>query len=221
MIYHLLPIPFHLILVALYLQARRKNDLKKTAIIQPLVTFTALLISGLSLFNPNSNPSYTIFIMIGMGLCVLADIFNIDMSNDKILFAAILVFLFAYLEYGITFTHFNGFHRYDLLIGAVMLLIYVLVMKLYWKGLAIFKLPIAIYMLVICFMVTKAISTLFGTTFSPISAWMVSVGGILLFLGDVEYGIHRFYKPVRFSLGPIFYALGQLLVALSCSYILF
>jgi uncharacterized membrane protein YhhN len=159
--------------------------------------------------------------MIGMGLCLLADIFNIDMSNDKILFAAILVFLFAYLEYGITFAHFNGFIRQDLVIGAVMLLIYFVVMKLYWKGLAIFKLPLSVYILVISFMVTKAISTLFGTNFSPISAWFISVGGVLLYLGDIEYGFHRFYKPIRFSLGPIFYALGQLFIALSCSYALF
>ena len=221
MIYHLLPIPFHLVLVILYLQARKHNDLKKTAIIQPLVTIIALLIAGLSLLSPNSNPAYTIWIMIGMGLCLLADIFNIDMSNDKVLFAAIIAFLIAYLEYGITFTHFNGFQHQDVFIGIVMVIVYVLVMKLFWKGLANFKLPITIYMLVICFMVAKAISTQFGTAFSSISAWFISGGGVLLFLGDVEYGIHRFYKPIRFSLGPIFYAVGQLLIALSCSYVLF
>jgi hypothetical protein len=49
---------------------------------------------------------------------------------------------------------------------------------------------------------------------------MVTVGCTLLFLGDVEYGLHRFHKPLKFFFGPICYAGGQLLVALSCAYFL-
>jgi uncharacterized membrane protein YhhN len=200
--------------------ARNRNDLKKTTLVQPALTFLALVIAGLSFLSPQAGRSYTIWILTGLGLCFLADIFNIDMTNDKILYAAIAVFVIAYLEYAITFTRFNGFHRQDLLVGAVFILIYIGLMRLYWKGLGNFKIPILVYGLVMPFMVTRAISTLFGSGFSPLSAVLVTLGSMLIFLGDVEYGMHRFRKPVKFFFGPICYAGGQLLIALSCSYFL-
>jgi uncharacterized membrane protein YhhN len=218
--YHLIPVPIYLVLIAFYLVARNRNDLKKTAIIQPVLTFMAIGIAALSFSSPLADREYTVWILIGMGLCFLADLFNIDMTNDKILYAAIGVFVIAYLEYAITFTYFNGFHWQDLIVTGIFILIYIFLMRFYWKGLGNFKVPILVYGLVMPFMVTRAISTLFGSSFSLVSAIMVSLGSAMLFLGDVEYGLHRFRKPLKFFFGPICYAGGQLLIALSCSYYL-
>lgn len=220
MYYSLIPGILYVPLIALYMVARNRNDLRKTTIIQPALTFLALVIAGLSLLSPQASRGYTTWILIGLGLCFLADIFNIDMTNDRILYAAIAVFVIAYLEYAITFTRFNGFHRQDLLVGAVFILIYIGLMRLYWNGLGTFKIPILIYGLVMPFMVTRAISTLFGSGFSIASGVLVTLGCMLIFMGDVEYGMHRFRKPVKFFFGPICYAGGQALIALSCSYFL-
>jgi uncharacterized membrane protein YhhN len=220
MFFSLIPVPIYLVLIVLYMLARNRNDLKRTAVIQPAATFLALVIAGLSFFSLQADQGYTIWILIGLGLCFLADIFNIDMTNDKVLYAAIAVFVVAYLEYAITFTRINGFHRQDILVGLVFFLVYLMLMGLYWKDLGNFKIPIMIYGLVMPFMVTRAISTLFGNTFSTISAILVTVGCTMLFLGDVEYGMHRFRKPLKFFFGPICYAGGQLLIALSCSFFL-
>jgi uncharacterized membrane protein YhhN len=221
MYYSLFPVPIYLFLIVLYMIARNRNDLKKTTIIQPTLTFLALVIALLSFFSPAGDKGYTTWILVGLGLCFLADIFNIDMTNDKILYAAIAAFVVAYLEYAVTFTHFNGFHWQDLIVAGVFLLIYAFLMRLYWKGLGNFRVPVLVYGLVMPFMVTRAISTLFGTGFSLVSALLVTVGCAMLFLGDIEYGIHRFRKPLKFFFGPICYAGGQLLIALSCSYFLF
>jgi uncharacterized membrane protein YhhN len=176
---------------------------------------------SISFFSPVGDKGYTTRILVGLALCFLADIFNIDMTNDKILYAAIAAFVVAYLEYAVTFTRFNGFHWQDLIVSGVFLLIYALLMRLYWKGLGNFRIPVLVYGLVMPFMVTRAISTLFGTGFSLVSALLVTVGCAMLFLGDIEYGMHRFRKPLKFFFGPICYAGGQLLIALSCSYFLF
>jgi uncharacterized membrane protein YhhN len=221
MYYPLIPVPIYLALIVLYMLARNRNDLKKTAIIQPALTFLALIVAGLSFFSPAADHIYTVWILVGLGLCFLADIFNIDMTNDKILYAAIAVFVLAYLEYAITFTRFNGFHWQDILVAVVFVFIYAFLMRLYWKGLGNFKVPILIYGLIMPFMVTRAISTLFGSGFSTVSALMVTVGCTMLFLGDIEYGLHRFRKPLKFFFGPICYAGGQLLIALSCTFFLF
>ncbi len=218
MYYPILPVPIYLTLIVFYLRARNREDLKKTAILQPALTFLALIVAGLSFLSPAADHGYTVWILVGLGLCFLADIFNIDMANDKILYAAIGVFVVAYLEYALTFTRYSGFHWQDFIVGGVFILIYVLLMSLYWKGLGNFKIPVMVYGLAMPFMVTRAISTLFGNAFSLLSAILVTIGCSLLFLGDVEYGIHRFRKPLKFFFGPICYAGGQLLIALSCSY---
>jgi uncharacterized membrane protein YhhN len=220
MYYSLIPIPIYMALIIFYMIARNKNDLKKTTIIQPALTFLALIIAGLSFLSPQAGHSYTTWILIGLGLCFLADIFNIDMTNDRILYAAIAVFVVAYMEYAITFTHFNGFHWQDILVGLAFIGIYIFLMRLYWKGLGNFKIPVLVYGLVMPFMVTRALSTLFGTGFSTVSALLVTLGCTMIFLGDIEYGLHRFRKPLKFFFGPICYAGGQLLIALSCSYFL-
>ena len=215
---NLVPLPISLTLIVFYMIARNRNDLKKTAFLQPSATLVAILIALLSFFSPYSNHEYTLWILVGMGLCFLADMFNIDMTNDKILYAAIGVFILAYLEYAITYTRFSGFRWQDWIVGVFFLGIYVFLMSIYWKGLGNFKIPILIYGLFMPFMVTRAISTLFGDTFSLLSALMVMAGSTMLFLGDVEYGIHRFRRPLKFFFGPICYEGGQLLIALSCSY---
>jgi uncharacterized membrane protein YhhN len=218
--YYLIPVPVSIGLISYYMVARNRNDLKRTAIIQPLTTLVSLLIAALSFLSPRANPEYTTWILVGMGLCFLADIFNIDMTKDKILYAAIAVFVVAYLEYAITYTRFSGFQPEDVWVGILFVLIYLFLMRLYWKKLGNFKIPVLIYGLVMPYMVTRAISTLFGDSFSTLAAVMVTVGSLMLFAGDVEYGIHRFRSPIKFSIGPICYAGGQLLIALSCAYFL-
>lgn len=216
---HLIPVPINIVLIVIYLIARNREDLRLTAFIQPLTTLLSISTAGLSLLNPFINHSYAIWILVGLGFCFAADIFNIDMNNDRIFITGIIFFTAAYLEYAAVFTVFNrGFHPEDILVGILFVLIYILLMVLYWKKLGKYRLPVMIYGLVLPFMVTRAISTLWGGVFPLPSAILVTAGSLLLFMGDVEYGLHRFYKPAKFSVGPIYYAGGQLLVALSCAY---
>ncbi len=217
--FHLFLIPVNVILIVIYLIARNRKNLKLTAWIQPLTTFISIGIAALSLFDPGTNTAYTIWILIGLGICFAADIFNIDMNNDKIFFAGIACFIVAYLEYAITYTRFNnGFHREDVLIGLLFIAIYLILMTLFWKNLGKYKLPVIIYGLILPFMVTRAISTLTAGFFPLTAAVLVTAGSLMLYLGDIEYGMQRFYKPGKFTVGPICYAGGQLLIALSCAY---
>lgn len=218
MFYACIPAYFSIILTAFYLIARNRNDLKHTAVIQPVLTFLAIIVATMSFLSPAGEWNYTLWILAGLGLCLVADILNISITNEKIQYAAIMLFLVAYLEYAVTFTRLNGFQPEDWIVATVFLVIYGLLMRLYWKGLGKFKIPVMIYCLVMLIMATRAISTLFGNAFSLTSAIMVSLGTILLFLGDIEYGAHRFHQPVKFFYKPICYAGGLLLIALSCSY---
>lgn len=218
MAYHLLPVPLSVVGILAYLVARNRNDLKKVAVIQPLLTVLSIAVAALSLLSPHAKGAYTAWILAGLTLALAADIFNIDMTSDKVVMAALVIFVVAYLTYAAGLTVFNGFQRQDLVSGLVLFLIYLALMRYLWPGLGSFRIPVLIYGLVMPFMVNRAISTFFGTTFSTTQAILLTAGTGMLYLGDAEYAVHRFRHPIKFSFGPILYAGGQLLVALSCAY---
>jgi len=220
MYYHLIPVPFSIALTIYYFIIKNREDLKKNAVIQPLTTLVAIIVAALSFLHPNMNPAYTAWILVGLGLSFLADIFNIDMKNDKVLLAAIGVFVVAYTVYGVAFTVFSGFQPQDWPLGIVFLAVYIILMRYYWPGLGNFRIPVLFYGLVMPFMVWRAASTFFGDFFSLTQSILVTVGTAALYIGDIEYGIHRFRKPLKLIIGPLLYEGGQLLIALSCSYFL-
>jgi uncharacterized membrane protein YhhN len=220
MYYHLIPVPISIALTIYYFIVKNKGDLKKNAIIQPLTTLVAIIVAALSFLHPNVNPVYTTWILVGLGLSLLGDIFNIDMRNDRILLAAIGVFVIAYTEYGVTFTVFSGFQPQDWMLAVLLIIVYVILMILYWPKLGKFRLPVLLYGLVMPFMVWRAASTFFGNFLSLTQSILVTAGTAALYIGDIEYGFHRFRKPLKMIIGPLLYEGGQLLIALSCSYFL-
>ena len=218
MFYACIPAYLTIMLTIFYLIARNRKDLKRTAFIQAILTVLVIVVAAMGFLSPAGEWEYTVWIMVGLSLCLIGDILNINLTKEWIRYAAIAVFMLACLIYAIAFARFNSFQPEDWFIGAVFLVIYGLLVRLYWKGLGKFKIPFLIYGLIMPFMVTRAISTLFGSTFSLPSAIMISLGAILLFLGNIESEVHRFHQPVNYFYGPICIAGGQLLIALSCSY---
>ena len=219
MYYHLFPVPFIIIGMLITWRARNKEEYKTVSIFQPITTVLTIAVAALTLLTPNSHLGFTIFMLAGLGLSLAGDIFNINMSKDKILIAALFVFLVAYLIYPIGITVYHGFCSEDIYIGVGLLLIYFFLMIFLWKGLGReWRIPVALYALVMLFMVSRAISTFFGSFFSLTQAILLTIGTSILFIADTEYGIHRFMKPFKMIIGPILYPTGQLLIALSPAY---
>jgi hypothetical protein len=63
---NLIPVPISLIMIVFYMIARNRNDLKRTAFIQPAAILVTLIITSLSFFSPYSNHEYTIWILAGI-----------------------------------------------------------------------------------------------------------------------------------------------------------
>ena len=219
MYYHLILVPFILIGTIITWRARNKENYKTVAVFQPVTTILTIAVAALSFLAPNVIPGFTVWILVGLVLSLAGDIFNINMSNDKILYAAIIVFFFAYLVYPIGITVYNGFYWQDIIVGVILLASMVCLLSYVWKHLENqWKIPGTLYKLVMIFMVSRGVSTFFGDTFSLTQAIMLSVGTAILYIADSEYAVHRFVKPFKTIYGPILYPTGQLLIALSCSY---
>ena len=77
------------------------------------------------------------------------------------------------------------------------------------------RIAILIYGLVLPFAFSRAASAFFGERFSMAQAVLLSLGTLSLWVGDVEFAIHLFRRRNPLMYGPILYAGGQLLIALS------
>jgi uncharacterized membrane protein YhhN len=211
--------------MGLYLVARKNNDLKRVAIIQPLTTICIIIVALLSLLTPNTHACFTVWIVSALVISLVGDFLNIDMTDQKTVMVGLIIFVFAYLTYPIGITVFNGFHPEDLIVGGISLLVYGGLIFYLWEGLGEMRVAGMVYGLVLVFLVSRAISTFFGDFFSLTQAILLTGGTAMIFLGDVQFAIETFRKPAppRFLIdlklvGPLLYAGGQLLMALSPSY---
>ena len=210
-------IPLNVILIGVYFYARLRDNKRLVKFVQPSAVIVSWIVAATSLFQPNPDIGLTIVVLVGMGIAIIGDFLNIDMSDMAVVLRGLVIAVIAYLTYAIGFTYLSGFHVQDLLVGAVLLIVYAFVMRTIWPGIEKgMRIPVLIYGLVLPFTFSRAVSTFFSERFSAGTALFLSLGTFSLFIGDIEFAIDAFKKRVLFMLGPILYAGGQFLIALAC-----
>lgn len=213
----ILPVPFLLISVALLIRAEFRGERRQICFFKPLSTLLVILIAALSWGRPGAEPGYTIGILAGLLLSLGGDVALI--FSSRAFLAGLLLFLLAHVVYAVTFTLFSGFHPGDLISGAVLLALALALYRYLKPAEKKMRGPVVAYILIICFMVNRAVSVFGGAAFSSAQAWLVSAGAILFWISDLMLGINRFGRPFKYHrLSLAFYYGGQLLIALSPSY---
>jgi len=225
MYWHLIPVPFVLVVIGLYTAARATNNLKRVAVVQPLGTILTIVICGLSLLTPHAVVGFTAFILVGLVLALIGDFLNVDMTSQKVVIVGLIIFVFAYLVYAVGMAYYNGFFRADLIVAAVLLAILCAALVYLWSDLGPMRLPFIIYGLILCVMVNRAVSTFFGDVFSITQAVLLTAGTLMIYFGDMLFAVTSYKKPAPPSwavtanlAGPAMYAGAQLLIALAPSY---
>jgi uncharacterized membrane protein YhhN len=215
---HLIPIPFLVVTVILLVRAALRADKKQVYFFKPVSTLLVISVALLSFLTPTVDPTFTLWITLGLILSLGGDV-ALMFESDRAFLIGLVLFLLAHIVYAIAFTVPNGFHLPDLLSG-VALLLWAAGIYLYLRpGLGNMKGPVLFYILIICFMVNRAISTFFGNAFSITQAWLIAAGAILFMLSDLILAINRFRHPFKANRLSLFlYYGGQLLIALSPSY---
>jgi uncharacterized membrane protein YhhN len=218
--YHLIPVPVILILISLYKIFRDRNDLKKIAVIQPLITCLSIVICVLSFLTPGFKLQYTLLVLLGLILSVVADFVLVDVKDMKKLIQALILFLLIYISYFTATSLETSFRTTDLYSAAGLLVVVAICMAVLWKGLKGLKLPVLFYVLLLCFFINRAISTFSGSNFSLTQSILVTAAASMFFIGDLELAYSSFKKPIPLYIGPVTYALSQMLMALSACYFL-
>jgi uncharacterized membrane protein YhhN len=215
---YLIPIPFLVVTVALLLRAEFRHAQQQIYVFKPLSTLLIIAVALLSFTSPGVQPSFTLWVTLGLVLSLGGDVLLMFKSNKAFLIGLVL-FLLAHVVYSIAFTVPNGFHAADLISGAALLAFAIVIYLYLQPGLGSMKVPVMLYTLVICFMVNRAISTFFGDAFTTTQAWLISLGAILFMASDLILAINRYRHPFPANrYGLILYFGGQLLIALSLSY---
>jgi uncharacterized membrane protein YhhN len=215
---HWIPVPFIAVTVTLLVRAEFRKDVGQRYIFKPLSTLLIIVVALLSLLAPEADTAFTLWVTAGLALSLGGDVALMFESNRWFMVGLIL-FLLAQVIYSIGFTLFNGFYPQDLISGAVLLVAAVAVFIYLRPGLGSMQGPVSLYILVICFMVNRAVSTFFGDTFTLAQAWLLTLGAILFWLSDLVLAVNRFHHPFEANrLGLFLYFGGQLLIALSPSY---
>lgn len=214
----LIPIPVIAVTVTLLIWAALRGDDKQVYLWKPLSTLLVILVALLSFTTAGVKPAYTWGIVLGLVLSLGGDVALMFKTNRWFTIGLVL-FLLAQITYAVVFTAFNGFHIEDLLTAAVLLALSALVYLYLKPGLGKMQGPVLFYILAICFMVNRALSTFFGDVFTTRQAWLIALGAILFWLSDLLLAVNRFRHPFRLErLGLYLYYGGQLLIALSPSY---
>jgi uncharacterized membrane protein YhhN len=217
-LYHLIPVPFALVGIAIYWSARQSGDIGTVAIVQPAITILCIATALLSLTRKPVNRRLTAVVSAGLAIALVGDFLNLDMTDPGVVIRALVIAIVAYLTYAIGLTVINGFHRQDRFVGLAALAVYGVVMSLLWPHLGDMRIPGLVYGLVLPFLVTRAVSTFFGDALSRAQAILLTAGASMLYLGDIEFALHTYLASVPMLFGPVLYSGGQLLIALSASY---
>ncbi len=214
----LIPIPFIAITVTLTIRAALRGNDRQVYLWKPLSTLLVILVALLSFATPGVKPLYTLGVALGLVLSLGGDV-GLMFKANRWFMIGLVFFLLAQIVYPIVFTVPNGFHLQDLVTAAVLVVLAALIFLYLKPGLGKMQGPVIFYILAICFMVNRAVSTFFGTFFSPTQAWLIALGAILFWVSDLLLAINRFRRPFRLErLGLYLYYAGQLLIALSPSY---
>ena len=214
----LIPIPFLIATVPLLVRAELKGRQGQIYVLKPLSTLLVIAVCLLSLLSPTAQPTFSLSITLGLVLSLGGDVALMFESRRAFLIGLIL-FLLAHVVYSVAFTIPNGFQAADLIAGAILLALGAVVFFYLRPGLGSMSIPVMIYILIICTMVNRAISTFFGDAFTTTQALLMSLGAIFFMFSDMVLAVNRFHHPIESHRLSLFaYYFGQLLIALSPSY---
>jgi len=213
-------VPPLVITVFFLIQAELKKDLPRIYIWKPVSTL--LVIAAALLAWPFGGiPAYFyLCIIIGLILSLGGDICLMFYGNEKAFMIGLVLFLLAQISYAAVFTIFGLFRYIDFISAAILLLIGILSYRKMVPGLGDMKLPVLFYLVIISFMVNRAVALIGYEGISKPAALFLSIGASLFFLSDWILSYDKFVKQnIKSRISVAAYYGGQFLIALSLSFL--
>ena len=193
----------------------RKTD-RLIYVFKPVSTLLVIAVAVAAAYSSGGVGNFNLLIILGLIFSLGGDLALMPPDTQNRFRIGLILFLTAHVLYLAAFWKLGAWALPDLLIGAGLLVVVVSYYMLLRPNLGSMKIPVIIYILVICLMVSRASSTLFAGNVSREKAVLMFVGAILFLLSDVMLSANRFWKPWKYERSSLaFYFSGQLCFALS------
>lgn len=205
-----------------YRNTNSEKKLNFTSLL-PITTVTnfGIIVAGILLDCSLDSP-YTIAILLGMGVGFIGDLNNVSINKSTISFIiGSFIFIVSYSIYSIGLLYsIRGFILLDIVVIPLILILYLLCLNSAEKmpgfqNFGKYKVITSFYPFALLFLLSRTFVNLFVGTIPLLNALIMSLGVVLIFITDMEYSMHKFFKPLDKLYGPILYPIGQLFIALS------
>lgn len=195
------------VMVLIVAEIRKNKNL--IYIVKPLSTLLVIAVAVYSLIVVDADSTYGIMIISGLLFSLLGDIALMPPDNSMKFRIGLVLFLIAHIIYIAAFWILGRFSSVDLISGVVLIAVASAFYLLIRRNLGGMKIPVAIYIVIICVMVNRAVAT---------GLPLVIAGAVLFFISDMVLASNRFFKKWKYErISLAFYYGGQLLFALSIS----
>jgi len=65
-----------------------------------------------------------------------------------------------------------------------------------WRDLKGLKLPVLVYVLLLCFFISRGLATFYLPLFGTVQAVLITGAASMFFIGDLELAVSSFKKPI-------------------------
>lgn len=186
-----------------------------TSLLMILIALSVLISKGIKQIKKDR---FFAGIITALVISAIADVVLVFRDVKVFLLLGLFLFLAAHMVYTIIFSIPFRFKKNQIIILSIFLIIAAFIYYLLRDHLGAMQVPVIIYMLVICLMVSSALSLDTKQGFSTGQLWLIAIGVILFFISDIILALSLFrYNWPYNRLSLLAYYAGQGLIGLSLS----
>lgn len=167
------------------------NNTQKLYFYKPFTTLLIVLLCIFSFIQPNINHGYVFLVLIGLTFSLGGDI-ALMFKGDKPFIIGLISFLIAQMVYSIAFLSLTPFSGSDIFPSFLLLVIASAVYVFLYKGLGSMRIPVAVYSLIVMFMVSRAVAVMFQKHVDIIPSLLLVIGAGLFYISDMILALDKF-----------------------------
>ena len=210
-------IAFLTVTVILLIRAEILFKKKQIYLFKPVSTILLIAVVLIPMISGNYfSLYYSLWILVALLFCLCGDLALMFQENQNAFRIGLVLFLVAHIVYALVFLKFSGGITASVGMTVVLAIIAAIGYSYLYPKLGPMKFSVLVYILIITYMLNRAIATHRNGNFSNQQAWLISIGAGLFYISDFMLAVNRFrwsFKYNRISLA--FYYCGQLFIALS------
>ena len=209
-------VPLIVLTTLVTIHAEIRQNIRLIYVFKPLTT---LLIIAVALAGTLPEPgSFGTLVIIGLIFSFGGDVILMPPDSIPRFRGGLILFFIAHVFYVAAFWALGSWRMPDLIVGLLLLLIGIGYYRLLWPKLGAMKISVALYIIVISLMVSRAVSSLTTGRIGTSRAVLITVGAVLFFLSDLILSANRFWRPWRYErISLAFYFSGQCCLALAAA----